>query len=114
MCYPQEFIFAEKLETVVYRGGANSRMKDFHDLYAMMQTPELLSENTLRDIIPMVFQQRTTPLVLPIAFKTNEIDQLQALWTSYQVGLKISEVQSLPSHIFSLIETLNEWLRLRI
>jgi predicted nucleotidyltransferase component of viral defense system len=32
-CYPKEFIFAEKLETVIYRGGANSRMKDFHDLY---------------------------------------------------------------------------------
>jgi hypothetical protein len=35
-CYPKEFIFAEKLETIIYRGGANSRMKDFHDLYTMI------------------------------------------------------------------------------
>jgi len=34
-CYPKEFIFAEKLETVIHRGSFNSRMKDFHDLYSM-------------------------------------------------------------------------------
>ena len=114
LCYPQEFIFAEKLETVVYRGGANSRMKDFHDLYTMMKTPELVSENTLRDIVPVVFQHRTTSLALPLSFEANEVEQLQSLWASYRVGLKADQAQSLPPHILSLIEELNEWLRLRI
>jgi hypothetical protein len=35
--YPKEFIFAEKLETIVHRGVANTRMKDFHDLYSLCQ-----------------------------------------------------------------------------
>jgi hypothetical protein len=30
--FPTETIFAEKLETIVSKGAANSRMKDFHDL----------------------------------------------------------------------------------
>lgn len=30
--YPVETIFAEKLETIISRGAANSRMKDYHDL----------------------------------------------------------------------------------
>jgi hypothetical protein len=30
--YPPETIFAEKLETVLSKGAANSRMKDYHDL----------------------------------------------------------------------------------
>lgn len=28
-CYPIEFVFAEKLETAIFRGADNSRMKDF-------------------------------------------------------------------------------------
>jgi hypothetical protein len=33
----KEFIFAQKLETIIYRGASNSRMKDFHDLHSREQ-----------------------------------------------------------------------------
>nr|NGX55036.1 hypothetical protein [Chlamydiota bacterium] len=37
-CYPKEFIFAEKLEAIVYHGANNSRMKDFHDLSVLIRS----------------------------------------------------------------------------
>lgn len=43
LCYPKEFIFAEKLETIIYRGSFNSRMKDFHDIYSMLSQPTFQS-----------------------------------------------------------------------
>ncbi len=36
--YPSETIFAEKLETVLSKGAANSRMKDYHDLLLLTRT----------------------------------------------------------------------------
>lgn len=36
MCYPKEFIFAEKLETIVYRGAVNSRMKFISTEYCLL------------------------------------------------------------------------------
>lgn len=43
-CYPMEFVFAEKLETTVFRGADNSRMKDFHDLYTIASSGKMLNE----------------------------------------------------------------------
>ena len=42
-CYPMEFVFAEKLETAIFRGADNSRMKDFHDLYTLSSSAKMLN-----------------------------------------------------------------------
>ena len=54
-CYPKEFIFAEKLETIMHRGSFNSRMKDFHDIYSMITSTVLLR---LRKSYRIVFKHR--------------------------------------------------------
>ncbi|MGH2612714.1 MAG: nucleotidyl transferase AbiEii/AbiGii toxin family protein [Rhabdochlamydiaceae bacterium] len=46
-CYSKEFIFAEKLETIIYRGSFNSRMKDFHDLYSLISSSQSPSFHNL-------------------------------------------------------------------
>ena len=57
-CYPMEFIFAEKLETVIFRGADNSRMKDFHDLYTLVSAEKLLNEeDTTRAVILQPFSR---------------------------------------------------------
>lgn len=71
-CYPPEFIFAEKLETLIYRGGTNSRMKDFHDLHTMLRST-VLSYDALRTVIPAVLAHRKTLLSLPIRFSDRDI-----------------------------------------
>jgi predicted nucleotidyltransferase component of viral defense system len=76
-CYPKEFIFAEKLETVVFRGEGNTRMKDFHDLYSLISLGNL-SKVLTEKAIQLVFNHRRTSLKgLPIAFDTQALNLLE-------------------------------------
>ncbi|MDB2426174.1 nucleotidyl transferase AbiEii/AbiGii toxin family protein, partial [bacterium] len=45
--YPAEYIFAEKLEAIIYLGEINSRMKDFYDCYQMIQEGALNENHVL-------------------------------------------------------------------
>ncbi len=110
-CYPKEFIFAEKLETVIYRGGANSRMKDFHDLYTMITGREQLHLQNLKEAIVMVFNHRQTPLNLPVQFSEADNQSLEKYWSAYYKELNQSALmQSFPTTLQELIESLNTWL----
>lgn len=109
LCYPQEFIFAEKLETAVYRGALNSRMKDFHDLYSMISSSSL-SLDGLENIIQSVFRHRQTVLNLPLLFTTDQVLTLQAHWNRYLQNLQKNHMQDLPKDITRVIHTLNDWL----
>ncbi len=76
-CYPKEFIFAEKLETVVFRGASNTRMKDFHDLYSLVHLGDL-DDFLAKKAIQLVFHHRKTPLKkLPIAFDQAAFEMLE-------------------------------------
>ena len=95
-CYPREFIFAEKLETIIYRGKTNSRMKDFHDLYTMT-SEESWDLRNLEQAVMMVFSHRKTPLNLPLFFQPEEIKSLEMHWIPYQRGLNPKAIkQPLP------------------
>ncbi|PIS00318.1 MAG: nucleotidyl transferase AbiEii/AbiGii toxin family protein [Chlamydiae bacterium CG10_big_fil_rev_8_21_14_0_10_35_9] len=108
-CYPKEFIFAEKLETVIYRGGVNSRMKDFHDLYSLVSLSECLNSTYLEKVIINVFNHRGTSIQkLPLNFDTIAITNLQSLWENYCKELKPSI--SLPSSLGKVVSTINHWL----
>ena len=106
LCYPAEFIFAEKLETVVYRGGVNSRMKDFHDLYTMLNLSDLLPK-PLKSVLLIVFHHRQTSLNLPLSFSDKDIVLLQAQWARYLVRLRQKDSQILPKDISECIAILN-------
>lgn len=56
-CYPKEFIFAEKLETVVFRGEGNTRMKDFHDLYSLICL-DVLDSALTKKAVDLVFYRK--------------------------------------------------------
>ena len=40
LAYPIETVLAEKLETMITRGTANIRLRDFYDIYALLGTQE--------------------------------------------------------------------------
>lgn len=109
-CYPKEFIFAEKLETIVYRGASNSRMKDFHDLHSLIAFSMSHPFEKLNNIMEAVFKHRQTPFVLPITYAEKEIRQLQMLWNSYLRNLKIERAAKLPQNIYDLLQSINDWL----
>lgn len=110
-CYPKEFIFAEKLETVVFRGGGNTRMKDFHDLYSLVRL-DVLDRSLAKKAVRLVFHHRKTPLnKLPIAISDHAIETLEKNWTSYRRKIKTKKGGlTLPESIETAISVLNEWL----
>lgn len=110
-CYPKEFIFAEKLETILYRGLFNSRMKDFHDPYSMITSSTFSSFHNLEVIIRLVFEHRKTKLTLPILFTEGELSRMQNFWNEYLRSLRSEHVSTLPRNIADVISKINDWLR---
>jgi predicted nucleotidyltransferase component of viral defense system len=66
--YPKETVIAEKFHAMVHLGMANSRMKDFYDIWTISRTLPFAGE-TLSLAIQRTFQRRQTavPAVLPLA-----------------------------------------------
>ena len=85
--YPRETVFAEKLEAIATLGIANSRMKDYFDLLALMRE-QAMAPATLADAIRATFQRRGTappegvPFGLTDAFASDA--QKQSQWAAFQ------------------------------
>lgn len=59
MAYPVETVLAEKLETVVTRGVANTRPRDFYDIHVLMGTMgEGVDMHTLREALDSTCEKR--------------------------------------------------------
>ena len=110
--YPVETIFAEKLETVISRGAANSRMKDYHDLLLLCRHSKLIDKVLLKDNIAETFQNRGTEFSIPVQFQPDELERMQSLWSGHLrvLGASRSEALSLPNNIATVIDELNHWL----
>jgi hypothetical protein len=84
--YPREAAVAEKLEAMVELGTRNSRMKDFHDIWALAGT-FTFDGSTLRKAVAACFERRATPwtaeappALTPAFYQTPEIE---TRWRSY-------------------------------
>jgi len=111
--YPKEFIFAEKLETVIHRGSGNSRMKDFHDLYSLVSLENCLDPSYTDKVVMTVFNHRQTSLkMFPLYFDADALKMLQPLWQNYQRELSSNQsVIALPKLLEEVISVINTWLR---
>lgn len=110
--YPVETIFAEKFETLISRGAANSRMKDYHDLLLICRNVHMIDIDSLKNSVENTFKNRGTELKLHISFSSQEYDQIQALWAGHLRGLGVERCRKLdlPNNITDLIEELNKGL----
>jgi len=59
--YPREAVIAEKFQAMVVLGRANSRMKDFYDIWLLSRVYEFNDESLAR-AIAATFARRTTPV----------------------------------------------------
>jgi hypothetical protein len=84
--YPPEASVAEKFEAMVKLGTRNSRMKDFHDIWALAHDLDF-DGSALQRSIATCFERRGTPLTgeLPEALTTAfyETEELATRWRSY-------------------------------
>lgn len=110
-CYPKEFIFAEKLETVVFRGGGNTRMKDFHDLYSLVCL-DVLDTPLAKKAVELVFHHRKTSLKkLPASFGKDAFEAMEKNWSAYSKKIKVKKgALKLPESIEDVVSVMNQWL----
>lgn len=106
-CYPKEVIFAEKLETAVFRRGINTRMKDFHDLYSLVQLGALNADLS-KNAVQLVFLHRKTALEkLPVLFDKETYQNLEENWASYRRKTKaMKRSMKLPEIILEVVDVL--------
>jgi Nucleotidyl transferase AbiEii toxin, Type IV TA system len=106
--YPRETVVAEKYEAMVKLGIANSRMKDFYDLWMLAQRFEFAGA-TLSQAIGNTFQRRQTslpgnvPLALTVEF--YEDDQKKTQWDAFLKKGRLTKPKTSLADICSLIRT---------
>jgi hypothetical protein len=111
LTYPVETILAEKLETIVSKGGANSRMKDYHDVWLMLREPQLIAPVRAKASISSTFRYRNTPLAVPIRFEAYDLVRLEELWAQHLTRIaKFRDQLGMPSTIQGVLAGINTWL----
>jgi hypothetical protein len=89
LAYNLETVIAEKLETIISRGTANTRMRDFYDIYILSELQaKNINNGLLSDAIIATANKRGTTALLTSAYKVlSDIERsqiMQELWTRYQ------------------------------
>ena len=105
LVYPPETIFAEKLQISLKKRGQNTRMKDYYDLFKLIEHD--LNDKKLKKCIKEVFANRETSLPKQIQFEPAELSQLQTYWEHF---LKREKMNGAPEQISNIIDTLNSYL----
>ena len=87
--YNLETILAEKLQTVLARGILNTRMRDFYDIWMLLDTYEdKVNKAVLKDAFAATCKKRGTDHLQEQAEEIIKIieadEQLQVLWRAYQ------------------------------
>jgi predicted nucleotidyltransferase component of viral defense system len=102
--YPIYTVIAEKLHAITLLGMANSRLKDYLDLYVLLKNEKLDGERLL-DAITSTFIRREMPLPknMPIGLSSeySQDETRQAMWRSF-LNKNELEFISLPEVVTSI------------
>ena len=106
--YPVYTVVAEKFEAMVKLGTANTRMKDFHDIWFLAQRFEL-DRMILRQAIEATFARRQTkhlPLPEPLTEALANDPAKQAQWTAF---LRRNGLTSAPAEFSEVVSELRRF-----
>jgi predicted nucleotidyltransferase component of viral defense system len=89
--YPRETVVAEKFQAMVMLGRANSRMKDFYDVWVLARAYQFTDDGLARAIAATFARRSTTipvdpPYGLTSAFADDPAKRQQ--WTSFGEGME--------------------------
>ena len=88
LAYNLETILSEKFETIVSRGIANSRMRDFYDIYSLQSIGKVINEEHFVNALKNTSIQRNSYKFIEAWKETIELLRedvnMQKLWESYQ------------------------------
>lgn len=101
--YPRDAIVAEKFEAMVKLDTRNSRMKDFHDLWALAGHFHF-DGNVLRRAVVACFEGRgtawTDEVPAPLTSQFYERPEIEARWRGY---LRVGTIIASPPMAFAII-----------
>ena len=88
MSYTLETVLAEKFHTIITRGLLNTRLKDFYDIYILINTKiKEINKDNLIKAIENTFKRRETNIDIEqfeiIIKELSEDDNLNNLWNEY-------------------------------
>ena len=88
MSYNLETLLAEKLETIMYRGTSNTRMRDFYDIYMLTGKPGIaINDATLyRAFFATSNTRRTTEFIPQFAAILESVEsngEIQKIWNKF-------------------------------
>ncbi len=115
LAYNLETVLAEKLETLLSRGTANTRMRDFYDIYALEASQQQnIEPSVLREAFENTCKNRGSQAVVQdIALILEEIQEskeMTALWINYQskfdyaAGIEWDDVVQSAKRLYSMME----------
>jgi Nucleotidyl transferase AbiEii toxin, Type IV TA system len=97
--YPPEAVIAEKFHAMVVLGIANTRMKDFFDIWTLAETRQFELEPLSRSV-RRTFDRRRTPLPasLPLALTREFLEDRakQTQWAAFGTRLGLEKLPALP------------------
>jgi predicted nucleotidyltransferase component of viral defense system len=106
--YPVETVVAEKFNAIVVLGIANSRLKDFYDLWLISRTFELDSPS-LSAAVRRTFERRETsmPADVPTGLTRLYAEQWDTRWKAY---LTREHMNAAPANLGQILEDLRNFL----
>jgi predicted nucleotidyltransferase component of viral defense system len=104
--YPLSYIFAEKLEAVVYRGGTNSRMKDFYDIQLISGLAEF-DLKACSSIVRSVFEHRKTAITTEVQYDDQAMEVLSRSWRRFIGALEDEFSKDVPSEFREVMLKIN-------
>ncbi len=108
--YDPETIFAEKLETAIKRDALNSRMKDYHDMVAIIKSG-ILNKDHVGRVLTKTFTHRKTKMAKIPNFTGEDLNRIEKLWENHLKIVKKNEDNAfLPEKIIEAIEVINTFL----
>jgi hypothetical protein len=110
LAYPPDTVVAEKFEAVIRLGMANSRMKDFYDLW-LLSTLFAFDGDVLSDAIRNTLRRRSTPLPqgTPMAF-TKEFREEAQKQTQWRAFVRRFKPEGVPESLDAAIGQVNTFL----
>lgn len=113
--YNLETILAEKLQTVLARGILNTRMRDFYDIWMLLDTyKDKVNKAVLKDAFAATCKKRGTDHLQEQAEEIIKIieadEQLQVLWRAYQKKYSYAADIDYAS-VISGVRKLMDWIR---
>jgi len=108
--YPRETVVAEKLQAMVMLGIANSRMKDFYDVWTLSRLFDFRGES-LTDAIAATFDRRQTAIPDGVPFAlTDEFATDSAKQTQWSAFVRKGRFDDCPTDLLEVVEPLREFL----